>query len=142
MSGFGSISEAAYLAIYSLILLVKSEKSMNTVVIAEKLNASKHHVSKVLNLLHQKEYLESSRGPNGGYSLRLPAHKISFLEIYELVSGKIEISACSFNRDGCPFEQCVFDHKVNQLKKEFKDFLAQKDFGQFLEKEASIELKN
>lgn len=126
MSGFGNISEAAYLGVYSMILLARENKSLNATEIAEKLNASRHHVTKVMHLLHQSGYLESNRGPKGGYSLQKDPAKVSLLEIYELLSGKIEINACSFNRSGCPFAQCVFDDKINALKMEFRNYLNEK----------------
>ena len=131
MSGFGNISEAAYLGVYSMILLVREKKSLNATIIAEKLNASRHHVTKVMHLLHQSDYLGSNRGPKGGYYLIKDPSKISLLEIYELVAGKIEIDSCSFNRNGCPFAQCVFDDKINALKMEFRDYLNKKTFDQY-----------
>ena len=131
MSGFGNISEAAYLAVYSMRLLVQEKRSMNATEIAEKLNASRHHVTKVMNLLQQSGYLGSTRGPRGGYYLKKQASAVNLLEIYELISGKIEASSCSFNRTGCPFAQCVFDEKINELKLEFRNYLNSKTFDHY-----------
>lgn len=131
MSHFGSISEAAYLGIYSVILLVQSKKTLNATDIAQKLHASKHHVTKVMLLLQQQGYLGSTRGPQGGYTLLKKPAEINLLEIYELISGRVEISGCSLNRDVCPFPQCVFDHKINQMKLDFRNYLQSKTFDEY-----------
>ncbi|MDZ7740678.1 MAG: hypothetical protein U5Q03_02740 [Bacteroidota bacterium] len=65
MTGFGSISEAAYLAIYSMILFARAKKSMNAAEVANRLFASRHHVMKVLQLLQQNNYLGSTRDQKG-----------------------------------------------------------------------------
>ncbi|MCF8233784.1 MAG: Rrf2 family transcriptional regulator [Bacteroidales bacterium] len=131
MTGFGTISEAAYLAIYSMILFVRSGRSLNTVEVANKLFASRHHVMKILQLLHQNKYLGSTRGPKGGYFLKEGAAKTSLLEVYELVSGEILTGDCALNRDACPFARCMFDERINELKMKFKNHLKNKTFDEY-----------
>ncbi|MCF8227794.1 MAG: Rrf2 family transcriptional regulator [Bacteroidales bacterium] len=135
MKGFGSISEAAYLAIYSMILFVRSGKSLNASEVASRLFASRHHVSKILLLLQQNNYLGSARGPRGGFYLRKDASRINLLEIYELASGKMKITECAFNRKKCPFAQCVFEHKINELKIDFREFLREKTLDEYAKPE-------
>lgn len=45
-------------------------------VIAERLNASGHHLAKVMRRLVKLGMIESQRGPRGGFTLRVPAEEI------------------------------------------------------------------
>ncbi len=131
MKGFGSISEAAYLGIYSMIMLASSGSRLSATEIANKLYASRHHVTKVLQLLQKNNYLGSTRGPGGGFYLLLDPGKISLLEIYELVSGKLEVNDCALDRNICPFQVCIFDPKLVAIKLEFKKYLKSKTFSDY-----------
>lgn len=119
------------MAIYSMILLVRTGKSLTAGEIANKLFASRHHVMKVLHLLLQNNYLGATRGPKGGYFLKKDATDISLLEIYEAVSGEVVVSECSWNREVCPFAMCVFDKTLIELKMEFKNYLKYKTLAEY-----------
>lgn len=131
MTSFGSISEGTYLAIYSMILLMQSRKILNADYLAMKLFASRHHLTKVLQVLQQHNYLGSTRGPSGGYYLNKEPSEINLLEIYELISGKINTSACAINRKLCPFKLCVFDGKLAEMKIEFRNYLKAKTLDEY-----------
>ena len=67
MAKIFSLSEAASIAIHSMVLIARSDKMMNVVKIAERTGSSKHHVAKVLQRLVKEDYLSSVRGPHGGF---------------------------------------------------------------------------
>ena len=122
MSKFINISEAASIAIHSLALVAGSKERMNANQMADQLNFSKNHLSKVLHLLTRHRYLESERGPKGGFILKKAAEDISLLEVYELMEGSIEHPVCGMHQGKCPFSECVFGGISQKLTAEAKSY--------------------
>jgi len=121
MSKIFNISEAASIAIHSLALIAKSKNRINVDQIAQMTNFSKNHVAKILQLLVKNNYLKSVRGPSGGFSPNKNTNKITLLEIYELIEGKLEIHKCSIHDGKCPFKECVFGDFSVRYTEEFKN---------------------
>ena len=48
MSKIVTLSEAASIALHSMVLIARSEEKLNVGQIAEKIDSSKHHVAKVM----------------------------------------------------------------------------------------------
>ena len=124
MSKIVNISEAVSLALHSLALIAKSEKIMNAGDIAVITRFSKNHLSKVLQVLVRNEYISSTRGPKGGFTLNKEAKKISLLEVYEIFEGKILNHYCALHTNNeCPFKKCVFGSLTGQFSRDFEMYL-------------------
>ncbi len=121
-----SISEAASIAIHSLALIANTEKNLNAGQLAEKLGFSKNHLAKILQMLVRYNYLESERGPKGGFRLKLDPQQISLLEIYEVIEGQLVEDKCAHNREECPFEECVYGDIRLDLTKRFREYFGNK----------------
>jgi Rrf2 family protein len=119
MSKIVNISEAASIAIHSIILVAKSEVKLNANQIAETLNFSRNHLSKVMHVLAKNGYLSSERGPKGGFMLNKDPKKISLLEIYEVVEGIVEAFNCVTACAKCPFKTCIFGGLTTKFTEEF-----------------------
>jgi Rrf2 family protein len=132
MSRIIALSEAASIAIHSLVLIARSEEMMNVVRISEATGSSKHHVAKVLQRLVKDGYLTSSRGPSGGFLMRKSPDEITLLNIYEAIEGKIEITDCPMEHPVCPFDKCIMGNIVKKLTSEFRDHLASQSLEEFL----------
>jgi Rrf2 family protein len=132
MSKFINISEAASIAIHSLALVAGSKERMNANQMAAQLNFSKNHLSKILHLLTRHQFLDSVRGPRGGFKLRRNPHEISLLEVYELVEGSIEHTVCGIHKGKCPFSECVFGGISQKLTAEAKAFFENRSIGDIL----------
>ncbi|MCK9618513.1 MAG: Rrf2 family transcriptional regulator [Lentimicrobiaceae bacterium] len=87
MSKIVHVSEAASIAIHSMALIAQNTEIMNVNTIAEITHSSKTHLAKVMQQLVKNNFLESERGPKGGFILKKPANEILLLEIYELIEG-------------------------------------------------------
>lgn len=118
-----SLSEAVSIALHGIVLIAKSDKSINVQDIAQATYSSKHHVAKVMQRLVKANYLSSQRGPTGGFTLRKKPEDISLLDIWESVEGKIEITDCPLDKPECPFEHCLFNNITNKISREFRGYL-------------------
>lgn len=114
-----NISEASSIAIHSLSLVAKIDKSINATQIASFTGFSKNHLSKVLQLLVKQGYLISSRGPKGGFKLAKKASQISLLEIYELIEGKSAEEYCIDHSPICPFQDCIYGDIIQEISEFF-----------------------
>src|SRR6056297_3981726 len=132
MSKIVALSEAASIALHGMILIARSKKSMNVLAIAERTNTSKHHVAKVMQRLVKAGYLSSQRGPSGGFLLRKNPEDINFLDLYEVIEGKIEIGGCPMDKQICPFDKCIMNNVTNKMTVEFHDYLREQRLSEYL----------
>lgn len=132
MAKIFSLSEAASIAIHSMVLIARSEKMMNVVKIAERTGSSKHHVAKVLQRLVKEDYLSSVRGPHGGFKLLKAPEDITLLEIYETIEGHLNISECPMENPICPFEKCILGTVVSEMTTKFRDYLNENTLDRYI----------
>ncbi len=117
------LSEAAFLAIHCVALVAGSRESLNAATMAQRLGASRNHLAKVLQQLVKHNYLSSTRGPRGGFTMRTVPDKISLYEIYVLMEGKPEVEYCQSHASECPFSDCVFGNIREKLTGQFIEYL-------------------
>jgi len=132
MAKIFSLSEAASIAIHSMVLIARSEKMMNVVKIAERTGSSKHHVAKVLQRLVKEDYLSSVRGPHGGFKLLKAPGDITLLEIYETIEGHLNVSECPMENPICPFEKCILGNVVSDMTAKFREYLNENTLDRYL----------
>ena len=123
MAKIFSMSDAASIAIHSMVLIARAENGINAVKIADFTGFSKNHISKVLQRLVKDDLLNSVRGPSGGFSLKKKPEDITLLTIYESIEGTLAITDCPMSNEICRFDQCVMGNVVNKMTLEFKKFL-------------------
>jgi Rrf2 family protein len=118
-----SISEAASIAIHAMVLIAQSRKdNINVGKLAELTGASKNHIAKVMQLLVRNDFVRSTRGPAGGFVLSKPASKITLLNIYEAVEGKMDIPECPFDNKICPFHKCLMNGIIHKMTDEIRAY--------------------
>ncbi len=130
MSQLFSLSEASSIAIHSMALIANSNIKLNVTKMADMTGFSKNHMSKVLQTLVKYNYLSSTRGPAGGFTLIKEPDSITLLEIYEVIEGKLTNGQC-IKKSNCPFEECVFGGITEKLTKEFKTFFANRTLSDY-----------
>lgn len=116
-------SEASFIALHGMVIVAQSDELINVVKISDRLNSSRHHVAKVMQRLVKDGYLNSHRGPTGGFTLKIPPEKITLLELYESIEGKTQIGDCPMDNPVCPIGKCIFDKVTKKLSQEFIDFM-------------------
>lgn len=123
-----NLSEAASIAIHSMVCIAKSGDMTNVVKISEEFKFSKHHVAKVMQRLNKMGLVGSNRGPSGGFYLLKEPKEITLLDVYEAIEGKMASSDCSmgYDHDNCPFTDCLLGTIVSDMTLQFRDYLAEK----------------
>jgi Rrf2 family protein len=127
-----NFSEASFIALHGMVIIAESEDMVNVVEIADRLKSSKHHVAKVMQRLVKDGYLNSHRGPSGGFTLKKKPEKITFLEVYECIEGKIEIGDCPLDRPICPFHKCIFNNVTKKMTEEFVSYMEGETLGKYV----------
>jgi Rrf2 family protein len=121
-----NISEAASLAIHSMVIIACSNELLNAAQIADFTGVSRNHLAKVLQTLVRYNFLVSHRGPKGGFELSRSASSINLKEIYELMEGQIQKGNCGLHGTPCPFEECVFGGLTRRFITDFSEYLENK----------------
>ena len=132
MSKIFSMSDAASIAIHSMVLIARAENGINAGQIAEISGFSKNHISKVLQRLVKHNLLKSVRGPQGGFSLKVNPETVSLLQIYESIEGTLEVTDCPMTKEICGFDNCIMGNIVNKMTIEFRKFLNNQSLKDYL----------
>jgi len=130
-----NISEASSIAIHCFGMLVKKGEPMTIAEMSSLTSFSKNHMAKVLQTLTKHNYLGSTRGPKGGFYLNKKPSEITFLEIFELIEGKIEHLPCGVEDETCPFEVCIYGDAFYRLTQEFKNFYQNRTMNDLIREE-------
>ena len=127
-------SEAAFIALHGMVLVAQAKNGelVNVIQISERLNSSKHHVAKVMQRMVKEGYLNSHRGPSGGFTLKIPAEDIKLLDLYESIEGKIEIGDCPLDHPICKFDKCIFNNITKKMTEEFVEYMKNETLDNFI----------
>jgi len=132
MSSVIALSEAAAIGLHSMALIALSKKVVNVTEIAKKIGSSRHHTAKIMQRLSKRGFLESTRGPSGGFCLKKKPEEISLLDIYEAVEGKITAHSCLASKEKCPFGACLLGDLASKMTAEIWNHLSSKKLSDYL----------
>jgi len=123
MAKIVTLSEAASIALHGIILVARSSKQVNVNYIAEVTDSSRHHVAKVFQRLVKDGFVESQRGPTGGFLLKRKPEDITLLQVYEAIEGKIEVTDCPMEKPICPFGNCIIENVTRKMTEQYREYL-------------------
>ena len=125
MANVLKVSEAASLALHTMVLLAaSSDRLWSTHDIADTLDASEAHLSKVLQRLARMDLVRSVRGPKGGFSLMRSPESISLLDVYESIEGPLAKTDCLLGRRLCDGTNCILGTLLKNTNREVKKYLS------------------
>ncbi|MEQ8169613.1 MAG: Rrf2 family transcriptional regulator [Candidatus Eremiobacterota bacterium] len=123
MSSVIKISEAASLALHTMVVLAKNkDKIFTTKDIAVLLNASRDHLSKVLQRLEKEAFIVSVRGPKGGFKIGKNKENVTLLQIYEAIDGPLLATHCLLGNPICDGTKCILGD-LNRINTQVRDYL-------------------
>lgn len=133
MSRIVSLSEAGSIAIHSMVLIARAKEPINAIRIAETTGSSRHHIAKIMQRLGKEGYVKSVRGPKGGFEMKKDPSKVTLLDIYETIEGKIEQAECPVGHSICGFDKCILGNVVQKMTDDFIAYLSQYTLSDFRE---------
>lgn len=79
--------------------------------------------SRVMQQMAQQSILQAEQGKNGGYLLIKDLSKVAFLEIVEIICGKIEVVRCVAGVNECEFSLgCDVSSPLKNFNEKISDF--------------------
>ncbi|MDD4318243.1 MAG: Rrf2 family transcriptional regulator [Victivallaceae bacterium] len=107
------ISEAVALGIHACSIISEGKESKySTPKLAEMLQASAAHLSKVMRRLVVAGIMESVPGPNGGFVLAKAPEEIYLLDIYQAIDGPFPDVCCMFKKPICNYSRCILKNFI------------------------------
>ena len=132
MANIVNFSDAVSIGLRCMIILAKSDNSLNAIQLSERIGNSKHHIGKVLQRLVKDGFLTSQRGPTGGFELAVKPEECTLYDIYTSIEGKARNKACDLIHKVCPHDKCIRDNVVNKLTNEFIAFMKSQTLAQYM----------
>lgn len=135
MSNILKISEAASLGLHAMIILAKNSDEMVSVkYIADSLEVSANHLSKVMQRLVKSDLVKSIKGNRGGFKLAQKPENVSLLDIYEAIDGKFKPSGCLLNKNNaCEPDKCLLGDLLKSLNNQVEEHFKTKKLSAFIE---------
>jgi Rrf2 family protein len=125
MSAPVSMPESISLAFHAMALLASGRKGGRLSLARLRVgNASRDHLSKVLQRLVRAGLVTSRRGARGGFSLARPAGSITLLDIWSALEGPAEEAGCPLHEHGCPIGNCVFGDMIRESNRSITAYFA------------------
>ena len=92
--------------------------------IAEQEGIPAHFLAKILQQLARKGLLRSSKGPTGGFCLRMPAQDISLIQLVEALDGLTDYQKCVSGLSECADDQpCGMHDSWKDLRSRIMEYL-------------------
>lgn len=92
--------------------------------IAEQEGIPAHFLAKILQQLARKGLLRSSKGPTGGFALRMDPHDVSLFTIVEALDGMADYQHCASGLSECSDEMpCSMHDSWVALRSRIMDYL-------------------
>ena len=94
--------------------------------IAQQTDIPTHFLAKILQQMARKAFLKSSKGPTGGFTLRMKPEDISLLKIVEAMDGLNDYHRCPGGMSECNDEApCGMHESWKGLRSYILDYLSQ-----------------
>ena len=91
--------------------------------ISNVINASKHHLAKVVLYLSKEGLLTTETGPAGGIKLSKPPGEITMMDIFVAIEGSSMSEECVFGKKNCNWELCRFPNFREKIITAINEYL-------------------
>ena len=140
MSSVLRISEAATIGFHALVIFASSGgRHHSTREVAESLEVSEWHLSKVLQRLARAGIIRSVRGPGGGYMLSRKSSGVTLLDILEAIDGPFDPEDCLMHSPRCKSSECILGDLLADVNRKVRIFLEEKSLADFEDSEFARE---
>lgn len=102
--------------------------------ICEEQNIPTHFLAKILQSLVKHKILNSSKGPNGGFTLNIAIEKFKLIEVVKLIDGLEVFDQCGIGLKTCSdLTPCPVHSTFKQVKQQIRALLSEKSLAQLCE---------
>ena len=131
-------SDAVVLGFHALLRLADQRGEASQLQgIADDLEVSGAHLSKVMQRLRKVGLVEATRGPTGGYRLAKSPEEISLEAIFVAIEGPIDVQTCLLGRSVCKDVRCGLGKHIGRVSRELQQYLASTTLSDLLRGEAA-----
>ena len=112
------IRAVIYISVYAT-----DKKKVGIKEISSKLDIPSPFLGKILQSLSKHKILDSTKGPNGGFTLSKPAEQIPLMDIVEILDGTDIFDNCLIRTTECSDDDpCGLHDNVTAIRKQLKNF--------------------
>ena len=124
---FSRSCEYALQGILYICLHHKEGRAIGLKEIASSQQVPLHFLSKILQQLVKGKVLNSTKGPNGGFTLNVPPNELKLIRIVELIDGLDIFNRCGIGLKECSDQTpCPIHFEYNTVKEKIRNLLSEK----------------
>ena len=116
-----------------IFIAMKPDQKSNTGLkeIAEELKIPQPYLAKILQILARKKILNSAKGPHGGFFLKIPAGRLTLMDIIDAIDGRNFFDSCYVTGERCNFDKpddgrCLLHNDLRREKERLEKFFSSK----------------
>lgn len=112
-----AVRAVIYISVYS-----SQSKKVGIKEISSKLDIPSPFLGKILQTLSKHKILDSTKGPNGGFTLSKQPEEIALMDIVEIIDGSDIFTTCLVRTTDCSDEEpCGLHDNVTSMRKQLKN---------------------
>jgi len=112
----------------------KNGQKVSVKEIAQGIDSPEHFIAKILQDLSRRGYVQSSKGPNGGFYLDNQSLNRSLADLVVAVDGDKLFVGCGLGLKQCSEQHpCPIHDEFKQIRKEVRQMLERSKLGEFNE---------
>lgn len=123
-------SKTAQYSIQSMLFIAANSSEQNILVrdVARELGLPSSFLSKILQTLSRYGFLNSVKGPKGGFSLSEKGASSTIAELVAVVDGPMNFDMCLAGFSPCSEENaCPFHHEWKRIREEIRELVNSRD---------------
>ena len=90
------------------------------------------NLSKILQSLAKKKFIQPIYGPNGGYKIQVKLNQLNLWDFLEKMEGPLGISDCLINIDCNQIEKCNIKTPINMIQTKIKTVFSKMTIGDII----------
>ncbi len=131
---FSKTCEYAIRALLFIAQKSRENKRVGTKEIAREIDSPEYFIAKILQDLSRKGYVQSMKGPSGGFYFEEQSLKTSLSEIVRAIDGDKIFSGCAMGLRQCSEQRpCPLHNEFRFIRAEINRMLDQSTLGEFAE---------